>query len=87
MSLYYFSLLSPLIEFYWVLKHDTFLAQRWIADDEGVNLYHVGGTGKGFFVEVCVDNGNGRSVVLRSFVSEVPLEDYSHYIRLPEVWV
>ena len=40
---------------YWVLKHGTFLAQRWEADDEGVNLYHCADEGRGFFVEVGVD--------------------------------
>jgi hypothetical protein len=47
----------------------------------GVNLYHCSDEGYGFFVEVSVEDG--KPVVLRSFVSSVPLEDYSHYVRLP----
>jgi hypothetical protein len=29
MSFYAFRLLSPVVQLYWVLKHGTFLAQRW----------------------------------------------------------
>ena len=84
MSFYSFRLLSPVMQLYWVLKHGTFLAQRWEADDEGVNLYHCAEEGRGFFVEVGVAEDGGQAIVLRSFVSSVPLEDYSHYVRLPE---
>jgi hypothetical protein len=84
MTFYAFRLLSPVVQLYWVLRHGTFLAQRWEADDEGVNLYHVADEGRGFFVEVGVDEGQEQPVVLRSFVSSVPLEDYSHYVQLPE---
>ena len=76
----------PLVQLYWVLRHGTFLAQRWEAGDEGVNLYHCTEEGRGFFVEVGMDEGQEQPVVLRSFVSSVPLEDYSHYVRLPEGW-
>jgi hypothetical protein len=86
MTFYAFRLLSPVVQLYWVLKHGTFLAQRWEADDEGVNLYHVTDEGRGFFVEVGVDYGQEQPVVLRSFVSSVPLEDYAHCLRLPEGW-
>ena len=73
MIFYTFHLL-PVVQFYWVLRHTTFLAQRWEAGDEGW----------GFFVEVRVDYGQEEPIVLRKFVSSVPLEDYSHYVRLPE---
>jgi hypothetical protein len=66
-----------------VLKHGNYLAQRW-DEDGGINLYHCANEGRGFFVEVGVDDGRGQAVVLRSFVSSVPLEDYSHYVRWPE---
>jgi hypothetical protein len=33
---------------------------------------------------VGIDDGRGQAVVLRSFVSSVPLEDYAHGVRLPE---
>ncbi|MGI4735529.1 MAG: hypothetical protein ACRYG7_10160 [Janthinobacterium lividum] len=83
MTFYAFRQLSPVVQLYWVLKNGTFLAQRWEADDDGVNLYHCADEGRGFFVEVGVDYGQEEPVVLRSFVSSVPLEDYSHYVRLP----
>ncbi|RZJ94892.1 MAG: hypothetical protein EOO60_01995 [Hymenobacter sp.] len=54
-------------------------------EDGGVNLYHCAGDGRGFFVEVGVDDGRGQAVVLRSFVSSVPLEDYSYWVKLPEL--
>jgi hypothetical protein len=73
------------VQFYWVLKYGTFLAKRWEADDDGVNLYHCTDEDRGFFVEVVVDYGQEQPIVLWSFLSSVPLEDYSHYVRLPEL--
>jgi hypothetical protein len=87
MTFYAFRLLSPVVQLYWVLKHGTFLATRWEADDDGVNLYHCADEGRGFFVEVGVDDGRGQAVVFRSFVSSVALEDYIYGMRLPEDWV
>jgi hypothetical protein len=59
------------------------LAQRW--DDKScVNLYHCEDDGRGFFVEVGIDDDWGQAVVLRSFVSSGPLEKYAHGVRLPE---
>jgi len=55
-----FHLLSPVPQLEWVLQHGTFLAQRWEADDDGVNLYHCPGEGRGFFVEVGIDGGWDR---------------------------
>lgn len=78
--------LSPVRQLYWVLRHGTCLAQRWEADDEGVNLSHCADEGRGFFVEVGVAQGPDQPIGLRSFVSSVPLEDYSHYVQLPEGW-
>jgi hypothetical protein len=83
MTLYQFRCLSSVMQLYWVLKHGTFLAQRWEADDDGINLYHCADEGRGFFVEVGVDDGRGQAVVLRSFNSSVPLEDYAHGVQLP----
>jgi hypothetical protein len=82
-TFYAFRLLSPVVQLYWVLKHGTYLAQRWEADDDGINLYYCADEGRGFFVEVGVEHE--QPVVLRSFVSSVPLEDYSHYVQLPEL--
>ena len=86
MTFYAFRLLSPVVQLYWVLKHGTFLAQRWEADDKGVNLYHCADEGRGFFVEVGVD-GQVEPIVLRSFVSSGPLEDYSYWVKLPELGI
>lgn len=81
MNLYSFRLLSPVVQVYWVLRYGTFLAQRWESQG-GVNLYHCADDGRGFFVEIGIEDQT--PVVLRSFVSSMPLEDYSHYVRLPE---
>jgi hypothetical protein len=83
MSLYAFQQFSPVVQLYWVLKHGTYLAQRW-DDESGVNqLYHCAGDGRGFFVEVGIEDGRRRALVLRSFVSSEPLEDYAQGVRLP----
>lgn len=84
MNFYAFRKLSPVMQLYWVIHHGTYLAQRW-DDESGVNLYHCADDGRGFFVEVGIDDGRGQAVVLRSFVSSEPLEDYAQSMRLPEV--
>jgi hypothetical protein len=66
-----------------VLTKGTYLAHPW-EDDSDVNLYHCEDDGRGFFVEVGIDDGRGQAVVLRSFVSSRPLEDYAYGVRLPE---
>lgn len=86
MTLYSFRQLSPVMQLHWVLQHGTFLANRWEADDDGFNLYHCADEGRGFFVEVGVDYGQEQPIVLRSFVSSVPLKDYAHHVQLPEEW-
>lgn len=52
-------------------------------DESGINLYYCAGDGRGFFVEVGIDDGRGQAVVLRSFVSSGPLQDYAQGVRLP----
>ncbi len=84
MTLYAFRLLSPVGQLYWVLHHGTYLAQRWEADEEGINLYYCADEGRGFFVEVGLAQDQGQALVLRSFGSSVPLEDYAQYVQLPE---
>ncbi|RZJ92071.1 MAG: hypothetical protein EOO60_07350 [Hymenobacter sp.] len=70
---------------YFVLKYGTYLAQRLEADDQGVSLYHMAEQGgRGYFVEVGAADDQGPVLVLRSFVSSVPLEDYSYWMELPE---
>jgi hypothetical protein len=70
-------------QLYWVIKYGTYLAQRW-DDESGVNLYHCADKGRGFFVEVGIEDGQGQAMVLRSFVSSVPLEDYACGVQLLE---
>jgi hypothetical protein len=48
MTFYDFRRLSPVVQLYWVLKYGTFLAKRWEADDDGVNLYHCADEGRAF---------------------------------------
>lgn len=76
MTFYAFRLLSPDVQLYWVIHHGTYLAQRW-SGENGINLYHCEDKGRGFFVEVGYDDGRGQAMVLRSFVSSEPLEDYA----------
>jgi hypothetical protein len=83
MNFYAFRKLSPVVQLLWVIRHGTYLAQRW-DDESGVTLYHCEDDGRGFFVEVGIDDGRRQAVVLRSFVSSGPLEDYAHGMRLPE---
>jgi hypothetical protein len=82
MSLSDFQKLSPVMQLYWVIHHGTFLANRW-EQESGVNLYHCAGDGRGFFVEVGIDDGRGQAIVLRSFIDSEPLEDYAHRVQLP----
>jgi hypothetical protein len=84
MMLSQFQRFSPVVQLYWVLKHGTYLAQRW-DDESGVNLYHCAGDGRGFFVEVGIDDGKGQAVVLRSFSDSEALADYAHEVQLPEM--
>jgi hypothetical protein len=82
-TFYAFRLLSPVVQLYWVLHHGAYLAQRWDGE-HGINLYHCEDEGRGFFVEVGFDDERGQAVVLRSFISSGPLEDYADRMQLPE---
>ncbi len=84
MSLHAFQQLSAVVQLLWVIKHGTFLANRW-EQEGGVNLYHCAGDGRGFFVELGVDDGRGQAVVLRSFIDSEALEDYAYNVQLPEL--
>jgi hypothetical protein len=83
MSFYAFRSLSPVMQLYWVLRHGTYLAQRWDEEVGGVNLYHCEGEGRGFFVEVGFEEEQDCFVVLRSFTGAAPLEEYARRVRLP----
>lgn len=80
-----FRLCSPVAQLYWVLQHGTYLAQRW-GEEGGTNLYHCADGGRGFFVEVGVNDGKGFAVLRRSFTDTDPLEEYSHDVLLPQEW-
>jgi hypothetical protein len=64
-------------------KLPVVLAQRW-DDKSSVNLYQCADEGRGFFVEVGIDDGREQAVLLRSFVSSEPRADYAHGVRLLE---
>jgi hypothetical protein len=82
MTLHTFQLLWPTEQLALVLEEGTYLAQRW-NEESAVNLYHCAGDGCGFFVEVGINDGRGQAVVLRSFSSSEPLDEYVHDVRLP----
>jgi hypothetical protein len=60
----------------------TFLAHRWV-NDSWVNLYYLADEGQGFFVEIGYNKTKQDAVVLRSFASSVPLEEYAQGVHLP----
>jgi hypothetical protein len=85
MTLDSFRQCSPYVQLYFVLKYGTYLAQRWEADDDGVSLYHMAEPkGRGYFIEVGAADDQGPVMVLRSFESSEPLEDYMLGVQLPE---
>lgn len=73
-----------MVQLYWVFQYGTFLANRW-EQEGGVNLYHLADEGRGFFVEVGIDEEQ-RPVLLRSFVSAEPLADFVLGVTLPPGW-
>jgi hypothetical protein len=83
MTLYKFRLLSPRAQLLLVLMEGTYLAQRWDEEVGGVNLYYLSDEGRGFFVEAGYNDDQYCFVVLRSFSSSVPLEEYADRVRLP----
>ncbi|MGI4862591.1 MAG: hypothetical protein ACRYFZ_01620 [Janthinobacterium lividum] len=84
MSLHQFQQFSPVMQLYWVLRHGIFLAQRWEEATGGVNLYHLLDEGRGFFVEVGIDETQDCFVVLHSFSSSEALAEYTQGVRLPD---
>lgn len=83
MTFYAFRLLSPVVQFYWIMKYGTYLTQRW-DDESDINLYYCKDDDRSFFVEVGIDDGKEQAVVLSSFVSSGQLENYAHGVRRPE---
>ena len=78
-----FQLFIPRAQLLYVITAGIYLAQRCV-NERGVNLYHLPDEGHGFFAEVGYDATIQEAVVLRSFVSSGPLEDYASYIHLPK---
>jgi hypothetical protein len=83
MTLDSFRLLAPRVQVTFALMRGTYLAHRW--QEEGrFMLYYLPDGVRGFFIEIGCDFHDGRTVVLRSFTSSAPLEEYAHYVQLPE---
>lgn len=87
-----YSTLLPLSQFQQLLRRaqllytlmqGTYLAQRW---EQGnvKRLYYLPDGGRGFFAEIGLDAQLDCFVVLHSFGSSVPLEEYAHGVQLPE---
>jgi hypothetical protein len=68
----------------WVLRKGTFLMWRQEQAKARI-LYHLPDGGRGFFVELGVDEEQTHFYILRSFVSSEPLEDYAHGVGLPNL--
>lgn len=85
MSFHTFRLLSPELQLYYVLTRSIFLVWRWEGEAQ-IMLHYLPNNGRGFFVEVGVDEEQTHFLLLRSFSSPMPLAAYAHNVRLPE-WV
>jgi hypothetical protein len=55
-----------------------------LEDEGGIKRYYCADEGRGFLVEVGYDASQHAAMVLRSFVSAIPLAAYAHWVRLPE---
>lgn len=84
MTLSEFQRLVPRAQLLVTMTQGSYLARRWEEEEGPVSLYHVAGAGRDFFVELGYAASRNEIVVLRSFGSAWPLEDYAHYVRLPE---
>jgi hypothetical protein len=83
MTLYTFQRMPAALQLTWALAKGTYLARRR-EEKAAIVLYYLPDGSRGFFAELSMDEGRGQAVVLRSFVSSGPLEDYAHGVRLPE---
>lgn len=81
MTLYQFNQLPYNAQLAAALNEGTFLATRWQAENEAVNLYELPGR---FFVEVTYDTAANELLDLRSFRHPSQLEDYAVYVQLPD---
>lgn len=83
MTLYQFNQLLYKTRLGAALNSGIFLATRWQAENEAVNLYELPGR---FFVEVTYDTAANELIDLRSFNNPALLEDYAVYVQLPD-WI
>lgn len=81
MTLYQFNQLHYKAQLAAVFHDGTFVATRWQAENEAVNLYSLLGH---FFVELTYDTAVNELLGLRSFSTSNGLEDYAVYVRLPD---
>lgn len=79
-----FQLLPNQAQVTWVLNNGTFLIQRW-EEMDCLNLYYLPDSARGFFAEVGVNHAQDDFVVRRSFSSSKPLQEYAHWISLPQL--
>ena len=86
MTLCQFRRRSRRAQLVFVLLNGTYLAQRRGARSE-VKLYYLPDKGCGYFAEIGIDEARECFVVLRSFSSSVPLQEYIHSIQLPQEWI
>jgi hypothetical protein len=83
MTLYTFRLLAPRAQVTFTLMCGTYLAHRW-KEGKKRRLYYLADDARGFFIEVGHNAHDRRAVVLRSFVSIIPLQEYAQGVRLPD---
>lgn len=76
MTLALFELLTPRMQLLHLLTNSTLLASRQY-DGRTIMLYCLTDEGQRHFAEVGYDTRSQETVVLRSFVSSEPLEDYA----------
>jgi hypothetical protein len=55
-----------------------------LEDEGGIKRYYCTDESRGFLVEVGYDASQHAAMVLRSFVSAMPLEAHAHWVQLPE---
>jgi hypothetical protein len=82
MTLYEFNALPYERQHVYVFDEDTYLARCW-EEDDGISLYHLPGSGTGFFVEVYYDTYANEILQVRAFTSLNQLEDYAAGVQLP----
>lgn len=81
MTLYHFNLLPYEAQLGAVYATGSFLATRWQAEHESVNLYELPGR---FLVELTYDGEANAVIDLCSFRSGPRLENYAVSVRLPD---